>query len=95
MSGASFQPINLIPRHFETTVSQMVRRPWLAEKMETTFMNREKEFNQPPVETYKYLKLLPPSPDMQEGFYDGFNSAYLKIFMIIIVLLIVYNCMVR
>jgi hypothetical protein len=50
-----------------------VNTPWLATHHEDTFLNRIKELNEPPVQTYKDLKL---SPIKQNRYHDYIPMVY-------------------
>lgn len=80
------------PKHFETIVEEIKEVPWLAEKQEWTFMNRNND--KPPVETYKTIELKDIPQDRylifkQENFDEPVvKSSYLKWLLIIIAVII-------
>jgi hypothetical protein len=64
--GAQFKSVNYKTPYYQLFVHERVKVPWLAAKCESTFMNRIKEKNEPPVKSYKDL-LLSPLP------YDNYG----------------------
>jgi hypothetical protein len=55
--GAQFKEVTVPKQGYEQNVLVRVEAPWLAQHQEKTFMNITKELNEPPVKTYRDLKL--------------------------------------
>lgn len=98
--GSSFKEVYYKIPYYETVVREIVVPPWLAQHQELTFMNELKRRNEPPVKTYRELKLgsIPAKQhaeyepiiytDVVEGFGNHFNN-YVLLGMVLIILLIV------
>ena len=59
MYGAFFKPVRYRTPYYESMEVHTIHSPWLATHQEHTFMNRIKELNEEPVQTYKDLTLSP------------------------------------
>jgi hypothetical protein len=55
--GAQFKTVDYDTPYYEYMTHGTVEPPWLAQHQEGTFLNNIKALNEPPVETYKHLKL--------------------------------------
>ena len=95
--GAEFMPVEHKADYYEYMTNEVVDSTWLAEGAERTFSNTVKEMSEPPVKTYRDLKLT-SIPQQQyedykpliyiEGF--GYNTTEHYIFKIIMVILILF-----
>jgi|688.fasta_scaffold519582_1 hypothetical protein len=94
INGTEFMPVNMHTPYYERVITQTVSVPWLAQDMEKTYMNRTKEFNEPPVETYKELKLSNLSGQQYENvenFGENTSNLTFKILcFIFLVMLVIY-----
>lgn len=89
--GAEFMPVDMHTPYYERMLTTTVQVPWLAESEEGTYMNRLKELNEPPVQTYKDLKLTPVSQnthELVEGF--GLSLDYVTLFKILLIAVLLY-----
>ena len=64
--GAQFKTIHKPTPYYDRNIPVTIVAPWLAQKQEATFMNRIKEKQEPPVKTYKDLKLSSIPDNMNE-----------------------------
>lgn len=55
--GAEIEEVKIIPKYYEVDETEYYLKPWLAEAAESTFMNNTKLLNEPPVTTYRDLRL--------------------------------------
>lgn len=98
--GAQFMPIDMKTSYYEMMTTETVQVPWLAQDQERTFMNRTKELNEEPVQSYKDLKLSSIPQEQNEKYkpliyIEGFNyfdteHYRFKIIMILVVIFIIY-----
>jgi hypothetical protein len=96
--GAEFHTVNYNTPYYETMETRVTRTPWLAQDaQEATFMNRIKELNEEPVQTYKDLELSPISTNNYEKYVpviytvEGFDSNdKLQVKQILITILIIF-----
>lgn len=99
--GAHFKAVQYRTPHYESMEVHTLGTPWLAEHQEQTFMNRIKELNEEPVQTYKDLKLSPiietsydnyvPTIYRVEGFSAGSNASNLTKYLVVaLAVLIIY-----
>ncbi len=66
--GAQFETAEYKTPYYERIERVFVKSPWLGEHREHTYMNRTKERNQEPIQTYKNLKLSPIPAQMYETY---------------------------
>lgn len=71
--GAEFMPVDMHTPYYEKMLTTTVAVPWLAQNEEATYMNRLKELNEPPVQTYRDLKLSSIPQEIHAGL-EGFND---------------------
>lgn len=94
--GAEINDIEITPKFYEKTETKFLKRPWLAESAEVTFMNNTKLLNEPPVQTYKDIQLTaipqqkyesvePFGPKDNTGFVMKLISALLLLWIIFLV----------
>lgn len=95
--GAEFMPVEMHTPYYERMLTETVKVPWLAQDMERTFMNRTKVLNEPPVQTYKELKLssIPQQnyeqvPEQVEGFGENTQNLVFKILCVAFLIVLIY-----
>ena len=99
--GAEFLPVEMHTPYYERTITQRFDVPWLGQPMEQTFMNRTKELNEPPVQTYKELKMSSIPQQNHESVYDqsveGFGektqNLTFKILCVLFLIMVIYFLM--
>lgn len=85
--------------YYERMLHETVNVPWLAtsgDDMESTYMNRTKALNEPPVRSYKDLKLSSvPQTNYGgvEGFGEGTQNLVFKILCVVFLIMLVYYLM--
>jgi hypothetical protein len=93
--GAEFSTIYPKRKYFEKLDKQYVRVPWLGQNCESTFFNRTKVLNEPPVLSYKDLKLTSISQvpyqsiNISDYGIEGFGNNNKSIMFVTIVILII------
>ena len=96
IKGAEFMPVDMHTPYYERMTRETVEVPWLAQDMERTFMNRTKVLNEPPVQTYKELKLShisPQSHESVEGFGENTENLVFKILCLMFLIGLIYYLM--
>ncbi len=97
--GAQFKTVRYRTPYYENMEVHTVNTPWLAEHQEHTFMNRIKELNEEPVQTYKDLELSPVPIERYEEYVptiyrlEGFGEPMLgtnKMTTLVVILLILF-----
>jgi len=94
--GAEFMPVEMHTPYYERMTRETVEVPWLGQEMEQTFMNRTKVLNEPPVQTYKELKLSSVSPiafETLEGFGENTQNLVFKILCVLFLIILIYYLM--
>jgi hypothetical protein len=91
IQGAEFVSIDdmLCTPYFQTTVTEKVKVPWLAQKEEATYLNRWKAMNEPPVKSYRELRFFAPSQEKYEK-VEGFTGNKSNLFLILILIIIAF-----
>jgi len=82
--------------YYDRMTTETVKVPWQAEFQERTFMNRTKELNQRPFNTYQYIKTAPVSQEIHEqvpveGFGENTQNLMFKVICIIILIYFIYR----
>ncbi len=108
MVGAEFKIVdyirpNYIRNGYEKTEEVIVKPPWTAEFQEKTFMNEIKARNEPPVPTYRDLKLSPIPTQRHETYvpiiyrvegFDGTDRQSQFVMLIKLLIVIATICLV-
>lgn len=71
--GAEILPAEVYSPYYERNFSDILIAPWLGQSQEATYMNRTKVLNEPPVKTYKEIKLVSIPLDKYEK-YEGIEN---------------------
>ena len=83
--GAEINDVNAKPNYFERVYSNIVLAPWLAERYEYTYMNRTKVLNEPPIQTYKEIRLHSiPQDKYSFVVKEGFGNKNIEIILFFI-----------
>ena len=94
--GAEFMPVEMHTPYYDRMLTATVEVPWLAEPEEGSYLNRLKEMNEPPVQTYKELELKPVNQNINET-VEGFNNlkmnyvVFLKVILIVVLIAWIYK----
>ncbi len=92
MMAAEFMPVTIHTPYYEKMITQPVSVPWLAQRMEKTYMNNTKVLNEDPVVLYKQLSLKHVRNDDYLEFFedDGKNIMFKSMFFVFLLLILIH-----